>query len=181
MPAADPVEVLRTARMLFAAEEVAAALDTMAAAIAARLGGQRLVLLAMMHGGVFAATELAKRLPFPFEFDYVHATRYRQALAGGDLEWRVPPTPALRGRAVLIVDDVLDRGITLAALIGRLEQLGVASLHSAVLIRKHLREPVARPAVDFVGLETDDHYLFGCGMDYRGFWRGLPEVYGVEP
>lgn len=181
MPPNDPREVLRTAKRLFAAEQVAAALDAMAAAISAQLGEQRLVLLAMMHGGVFTATELAKRLRFPFEFDYVHATRYGKALSGGELEWRVPPPPALKSRAVLIVDDVLDRGITLAALIGRLEQLGVASLHSAVLIRKHFREPVPRPAVDFVGLETDDHYLFGCGMDYRGFWRGLPDVYGVEP
>jgi hypoxanthine phosphoribosyltransferase len=181
MSEADPVEVLRAAKRLFTTADVAAALDRMAAAITARLRGERLVLLAMMHGGVFAATELAKRLRFPFEFDYVHATRYGQALAGGALEWRVPPTPALHGRAVLIIDDVLDRGITLAALIARLEQLDVASLHTAVLIRKHLREPLERPAVDFVGLETDDHYLFGCGMDYRGFWRGLPEIYGVEP
>ena len=175
----DPIAVLETATVVFTAEQVVRALDRMAAEIGAGLGGRRPIVLAVMNGGVFTATELCKRLAMPFEFDYVHATRYGRSVTGRDIEWRVPPATALQARAVLVVDDVLDHGITLAALIERLAAIRVASLHTAVLVRKNLPEPVARPAVDFVGLEADDRYLFGCGMDYKGFWRGLPAIYGV--
>lgn len=177
----DPVAVLNAATILFTSDRVAAALDQMAAHISTRFEGQRPVIVAVMHGGVFAAMEIAKRLQIPFEFDYVHATRYGESMTGRDIEWRAPPTSALRNRTVLLVDDVLDRGITLAALIDRLEQVGVTNLHTAVLVRKNLQPQPARPTVDFVGLETGDRYLFGCGMDYKGFWRGLPAIYGVEP
>ena len=176
----DPVAVLNAATVLFTAAQVDAALDRMAEQIAARLASVEPVVLAVMNGGMFTAAEICKRLRIPFEFDYVHATRYGQSTTGRDIDWRVPPPASLRGRAVLVVDDVLDRGVTLAALIERLNAVGVGRLNTAVLIRKHFDPPVMRPDVDFVGLETGDHYLFGRGMDYMGFWRGLPEIYGVD-
>ena len=176
----DPLAVLDAATVLFTAGEVDAALDRMAAQITARLAGVEPVIVAVMNGGLFTAAELCKRLRMPFEFDYVHATRYGQSTTGRSLEWRVPPPATLRERAVLVVDDVLDRGVTLSVLIERLNAIGVGQLSTAVLIRKHFDPSPARPAVDFVGLETGDRYLFGRGMDYKGFWRGLPEIYGVD-
>ena len=181
MVAPEPVAVLNAATVEFTTAQVDAALDRMAEQITTRLAGVVPVVLAVMNGGMFTAADLCKRLRIPFEFDYVHATRYGQSTTGRSVEWRVAPDPSLRGRAVLVVDDVLDRGVTLAALVEQLSAIGVAHLSTAVLIRKHFEPPVARPAVDFVGLETGDRYLFGRGMDYKGFWRGLPEIYGIDP
>src|SRR5690606_14166675 len=117
---------------------------------------------------------------FPYEFAYVHATRYGNTLKGGLLEWHVEPRPELEGRSVLVVDDILDAGVTLAALERALEERRVAAVYKAVFAVKSLRRPVERPAVDFAGAEVADVYVFGCGMDYRGYWRGVPELLAVS-
>jgi hypoxanthine phosphoribosyltransferase len=148
----------------------------------AELRGTNPVVLAVMRGGAYTAVELSRRLRFPHEFDYVHVTRYRDGTRGAAIEWRVPPSASLAGRTVLIVDDILDRGRTLAALQRALAKLGVARQLTAVLVVKRLRRSIARPAVDFAGLVVDDRFVFGCGMDYRGYWRELPAIYALaEP
>lgn len=150
----------------------------MAQKLAPRLASANPVVLAVMHGGAFAALELCKRFPFPHEFDYVHVTRYRGAMRGGDLEWRVRPRAALAGRTVLVVDDILDRGNTLRALDIELKRLGVRERLTAVLVVKRLARRT-RPRVTVAGLAVDDVYVFGSGMDYRGYWRGLAGIYAV--
>jgi hypoxanthine phosphoribosyltransferase len=137
--------------------------------------------LAVMHGGVYAAVELSRRLRFPHEFEYVHVTRYASGTKGGAIEWRVRPSKKLAGRTVLIVDDVLDRGHTLRALHAELKRVGVAKQQTAVLVVKRVASARKRPKVDYVGVEVDDLYVFGCGMDYRGYWRGLPALYALDP
>jgi hypoxanthine phosphoribosyltransferase len=133
-----------------------------------------------MHGGAFAALELCKRFRFAHEFDYVHVTRYRGATRGADLEWRVRPSKALAGRTVLVVDDILDHGTTLRALRDELERLGVREQMSAVLVVKRLARKRSRPRVTASGLAVDDVYVFGSGMDYRGYWRTLGGIYAVQ-
>lgn len=151
----------------------------MARDLAPRLAGKNPVVLAVMHGGAFAALELSKRFRFPHEFDYVHVTRYRGRERGGALEWRVRPSAALAGRTVLVVDDILDRGHTLRALAAELRRIGVAEQLTAVLVAKRHAGPKRAPAVDAVGVEVDDVYVFGCGMDYRGHWRGLAAIHAL--
>jgi hypoxanthine phosphoribosyltransferase len=180
-PDRDALAARRTARRLCSAREIARALQRMADAITADLAGTDPVVLAVMHGGAFAAVELSKRLRFPYAFDFVHVTRYASGTRGGDVEWRVRPSAALKGRTVLVVDDVLDRGHTLRALGAELKRIGVARQRTAVLVVKRVAGGRARPKVDYVGVEVDDVYVFGCGMDYRGHWRGLPALYGLDP
>jgi hypoxanthine phosphoribosyltransferase len=177
----DPLAVRRRARELVSPVEIESALDRLGDEITAALRAACPVVLAVMHGGVFAATALARRLDFPCEFDYVHLSRYHDTLEGGRIVWHVRPRAALRNRHVLIVDDILDRGQTLTALQAELNALGVASLRAAVLVAKALTVPCARPAVDFVGVHVPDNYVFGCGMDYEGYWRGLPGIYTTDP
>jgi hypoxanthine phosphoribosyltransferase len=178
--AREALEVRADARELASADAVGAALDRLAIELTAAVGDACPVLVAVMQGGVFTATELARRLDFPHEFDYVHLTRYGAALAGGEVEWLVRPRASLRGRDVVIVDDIHDRGDTIAALQAELAKLGVARQFTAVLVEKDLAQPRPRSAVDFVGLRIEDRYVFGCGMDYKGFWRGLPALYAVD-
>jgi hypoxanthine phosphoribosyltransferase len=171
--------VRRTARRLFSPRQVADALDRMAAQLKPRLRNANPVVLAVMHGGAYVALELCKRFQFPHEFDYVHVTRYRSETRGGRVTWRVRPRKELAGRTVLVVDDILDHGRTLRALHAELKRIGVGEQLSAVLVTKRLPS-MKRPAVAASGLAVDDVYVFGSGMDYRGYWRGLGGVYAVE-
>jgi hypoxanthine phosphoribosyltransferase len=172
--------VLRGARLLVSANEVEAALERMAGEISADLAQRHPVVVAVMNGGAFTAVKLCRHFSFAYEFDYVHATRYRGSTSGGALEWRVRPSVALAGRTVLLVDDVLDKGETLTALHRELTDLGVSEVLTAVLVSKRLPDRLHRPRVDYSAIETDDVYLFGCGMDYAGHWRGLPALYASE-
>ena len=169
----------RAARRLYSARDVARALDRMAANLTPRLEHSNPVVLAVMHGGAFAALELSKRFEFPHEFDYVHVTRYRGGTRGRELTWRVRPSKALADRTVLVVDDILDHGKTLRALEAELDRVGVKERFSAVLVVKELRRKRTRPRVVVSGLTVGDLYVFGSGMDYHGYWRGLSGIHAV--
>lgn len=168
----------RSARRLYSARDVARALDRMAARLAPRLEHADPVVLAVMHGGAFAALELCKRFRFPHEFDYVHVTRYRGGTRGGSVSWRVRPRKELKGRTVVVVDDILDHGKTLRALDAELGRIGVAKLFRAVLVVKR-RARRARGRITVAGLTVGDAYVFGSGMDYRGYWRQLGGIHAV--
>lgn len=157
------------------AEEVQAAIRRMAGEILARFAERYPMVLAVMGGAVVFAGQLLPLLRMPLDFDYIHATRYGAATNARGIEWRVAPPEGVKGRAVLVLDDILDGGQTMGAIRDRLLQLGAASFHCAVLVEKILdaKKPLQ---ADFVGLKIPDRFVFGCGMDAKGFWRNLPEI-----
>jgi len=160
---------------------VEAALDRMAEAITTRLADRNPLVYAVMNGGLILAGRILPRLPFPLEVAYLHATRYGHALQGTLLDWRVRPTQDLRGRTVLVLDDILDEGHTLKAIIEHLKEEGAAEVLSAVLVHKlHDRKATPGMRADFSGLDIADRFLFGCGMDYKGYWRNAPGIYAVK-
>lgn len=159
---------------------VDAALDRMAAAIDARLGGQPCLALAVLQGGMVPAGQLLPRLRTPVELDSVHVTRYRNTTQGGELEWLARPRARLAGRRVLLIDDILDEGHSLAAVAAWCREQGAVDVTIAVLVdKRHARK---HPGVraDVVGLEVDDRYVFGYGMDYRGWHRNAPGIFALE-
>ncbi len=161
---------------------VAAAYDAMANAISNDLAELNPLVYCVMNGGLITAGALVSRLDFPLEVAYLHATRYGLQLQGTLLDWRVRPTQDLRGRHVLVVDDILDEGHTLAAIVDHLRGEGPASVRTAVLVDKlHERKAYAGMRADYTGLNVEDRYLFGCGMDYKGYWRNLPGIYALNP
>ena len=176
--AAEAWAVYRAAECLHDEPTVRAAVDRLAGEVTAALGGRNPLLLCPMTGGVVLAGHLLPQLDFPLEFDYIHATRYAGALQGGQLTWKVTPTADLAGRHVLVVDDVLDRGITLAALVDFCHREGAASVLTLVLVDKRCQRKADIEA-NFVGLTTPDRYLFGWGMDYKGYLRNVPGIYAV--
>ena len=175
----EALAIRRDARQLFTSAEVSLAIEGMARELAPRLADRNPVIVTVMRGGAFTAAELCRHFDFPYEVDYVHPTRYGEVIEGAELHWRVRPAPTLSGRVVLVIDDILDRGLTLSAINSELERIGVAQQLTAVLVVKRLASPVSRPSVDVVGLEVDDVYVFGSGMDYKGYWRGLPGLYAL--
>lgn len=175
-------EVYEKSTLLFTHNEVEAALDRMALNIQEKLHDKNPVILCVMVGGLVPMGNLLPRLDFPLEVDYVHATRYRGDIRGHDLVWKVRPSAHLEGRSVLVVDDILDGGITLAAIIEEIKAMGAKEVYSAVLVDKqHTRLPEGLPEADFVGLTVDDHYIFGFGMDYNEYLRNAPGIYVVDP
>lgn len=167
--------------LLFGQSEVEAAIDRMAHAITEQLMEADPVIFAVMNGGLVIAGQLLTRLNFPLEASYLHATRYRNTTSGHELEWKVPPMVAFKDRPVLIIDDILDEGHTLAAIIDYCRAEGASSVQSAVLIDKlHDRKARTDLKADYVGLEIEDRYVFGYGMDYQGYWRNAPGIFAVK-
>lgn len=171
--------ILRDADQLFDEAAVQGTIDRLGKEISAGLKDRFPLVLAVMGGSVFFAGHLLPRLHFPLEFDYVHASRYGQATSGGEIVWTVSPRENVTHRTVLILDDILDGGDTLAAIRDRVLGLGAQACLSAVLADKDIGR--AKPIVpDFVGLSLPNRYVFGCGMDVSGAWRNLPAIYAVK-
>lgn len=166
---------LEQSELVASADEVQGALRRVAEEIAARLGGDYPLVLAVMGGAVVFAGQLLPLLRFPLDFDYIHVSRYGKETRGAAIDWRVAPPAGVSGRTVLVVDDILDGGQTMAAIRDRLLGLGAKAFHCAVLVDKVLgrEKPIH---ADFVGLRIPDRFVFGCGMDAKGFWRNLPEI-----
>ncbi len=174
--------VYENSTLLFTTDEIEAALDRMAVQIHEKLNDKNPVIICVMVGGLVPMGNLLPRLDFPLEVDYVHATRYRGEITGGELHWKVRPGVNLTGRTVLVVDDILDGGVTLAAILAEVKSLGAAEVYSAVLVDKHhKRVENGLLHADFVGLEIDDHYIFGYGMDYNEYLRNAPGIFVVAP
>jgi len=167
------------AELLHGATEIELTLDQLARQITDAMADRFPIALCVMGGAVVFAGKLLPRLGFPLEFDYLHATRYRDGTQGGEIEWSVLPRKNLQGRNILLMDDILDEGHTLAAAKARLLELGAADVKIAVLADKHIGRP--KPiAADFVGLHLPDRYVFGMGMDAYGLWRNLPAIYAFK-
>ncbi|MBI4755258.1 MAG: hypoxanthine-guanine phosphoribosyltransferase [Betaproteobacteria bacterium] len=183
MPTDTPVacarQVLEQAELLCSAAEVTATVARVAGEICEALSDKYPLVLSVMGGAVVFSGQLLPRLGFPLEFDYVHVTRYGVNTAGGSIRWIAEPTAPVAGRHVLVLDDILDEGITLAAIRRRMLELGAVSCHTAVFADKDIGQdkPIA---ADFVGLRLPNRYVFGFGMDVRGLWRNLPAIYALK-
>ncbi len=177
--AKQAMTVYRNAKRLYAQEEVEAAMDHMGVEITHRMMDSNPIALCVMNGGLVPAGQLLTRLDFALQVDYIHATRYRGKRSGGNLHWVQRHNECLKGRTLLIIDDILDEGITLAAIVDACRQQGAEEVLSAVLVEKqHDRSNGFR--ADFVGLKAEDKYLFGYGMDYKGYLRNAPGIFAVS-
>jgi hypoxanthine phosphoribosyltransferase len=164
---------------LFGAEEVRAAVARMAGDISARLKDEFPVVLSVMGGAAIFTGQLLPLLQFPLEFGAIEVTRYNNDIQGREITWRLPPRDNVRGRTVLVVDDILDEGITLAAIHKRLHEMGASRVMSAVFADKDIGR--AKPvAADFIGVTVPNRYVFGFGMDAYGRWRNLPSIYALK-
>jgi hypoxanthine phosphoribosyltransferase len=171
--------VLQEADVVCTEEQVRQALKRLASEIEARLRERNPLVLCVMGGSVVFTGQLLPLLHFPLQFDYLHATRYDGATRGGEIAWKVTPRHPVAGRVVLVLDDILDEGTTLAAICKRLLDEGAAEVLSAVFADKDIgRSKPIQP--DFVGVRLPDRYVFGFGMDVEEAWRNLPAIYAVK-
>ena len=172
-------QLLETADVVCPAAEISRALERLAREIAAALSDCFPLVLCVMRGGVVFAGQLLPRLRFPLELDYLEVTRYGNSTRGGEIAWKVLPGTPVTGRVVLVLDDVLDEGSTLAAIKDKLAANGASRVLCAVLSEKGAGRPKPVKA-DFAGVLLPDRYVFGFGMDVHGAWRNLPEIYALK-
>ena len=176
--AAEAASAMQTAELLHDPAAVAGAVERMAAAIARDTAGQDPILMCVMNGGLVLTGMLMPRLAFPLRVDYLHATRYRERTFGTELHWRKHHELPLADQVVIIVDDILDAGHTLEAIVDYCRAQGAARVLTAVLVEK-LRPRAVQLRPDYLGLEVPDRYVFGCGMDYKGYWRNAAGIYAM--
>jgi len=171
--------MLERADIVCTSEEVQAAVARVAREIEAKLAHEFPVVLSVMGGAAVFTGQLLPKLQFPLEFGAIEVTRYDNQTQGRDISWRLPPRDNVRDRTVLVVDDILDEGITLAAIRKKLVEMGAKKVYAAVFADKQIgREKPAH--AEFVGVTVPNRYVFGFGMDAYGLWRNLPEIYALK-
>jgi hypoxanthine phosphoribosyltransferase len=172
-------ELLQQARVVHSAEVVNAAVTRLAGEINRSLREANPLVICVMRGALVFAGQLLPQLDFPLQLDVMDATRYGEATRGAALSLRMMPAAQVAGRTVLLVDDILDEGVTLAALRAKLLELGALRVLTAVFAVKQTNR--AKPlAADFFGVTVPDAYVFGFGMDVHGYWRNLPVIYALQ-
>lgn len=174
---ADIVKIQSDAVCLHDAAAIQTILDHLAVEISTAVAGSLPIILCIMNGGIIMTGHLLTRLTFPLEIDYLQATRYQGKTQGTEVAWLCKPRLSLEGRTVLVVDDILDEGHTLAAVLGYCRKSGAERVLSTVLVKKRHDRLADGVTADFIGLEVEDCYVFGFGMDYKGYLRNLNGIY----
>ena len=138
------------------------------------------LVLGVMGGAVVFVGQVLPQLQFPLEFDYIHVTRYGDDDQGGKVVWKVIPRANVEGRTIIVLDDILDEGETLAHVKQRLLDMGAAEVILAVFADKAIgtKKPVQ---ADIVGLVIPNRFVVGFGMDAYGYWRNLPGLWAIKP
>ena len=158
------------------------AIAAMAVRIRNDYAGDMPLYLTVMQGGLPFAGQLALEIGargLDLEFDYLHASRYRSGTTGGELAWKHRPATPLRGRRVLLVDDIVDEGHTLAAVRAWCIGEGARDVRIATLAVKQHGRCVPGLCADYAGVDVPDRYVFGYGMDYHEQGRNLPVIYAL--
>lgn len=168
------------ARLIVARSEVDAAFGRLAAAIQPLVDRDPCVLMGVLLGGLLPLARLASQLNGDFILDTCRVGRYGDAFRGGIPQWLAQPRADLRDRHVIVVDDIYDEGVTLEFLARYCQESGARHVTTAVLVRKRHARALAGVQPDLVGLEVGDEFVFGCGMDYQGRWRHLPDIWAVD-
>jgi len=179
----NPTEIIQVqaeADLIYSYKEVEAAIKKMSQEITAVLADKNPVILCLMIGGIIPTGKLLPLLNFPLQVEYVHVSRYRGATSGGALHWIRKPTISLQDRHILIVDDILDEGTTLMAIVEECKNNQAKTIHTAVLADKQLDKERSFKKADFTGVTVPDRYVFGYGMDYKEYLRNAPGIYAVK-
>jgi len=170
--------VLDEAELIFSMEDIDHALEKIAKQLEQDYADSNPLLLCVMNGSVMTTGHLLPKLNFPLELDYIHATRYGDKIVGEELNWLAKPNTSLAGRDVILVEDIFDHGVTLKALREYCQQAGAKSVACAVLTDKqHDEKSCEQP--EYIGLDLPNRYVFGFGMDYKGYLRNAPGIYAV--
>lgn len=179
MSTTNPHQYIKDADLLFSEHEVSLAISSLAATLNSDFKNDLPILLSVMTGATVFSGQLLPKLTFPLKLDYVHATRYQGGVEGRDISWVVKPSLGIKDKNILVLDDILDEGFTLKAIVDACYDLGAKQVKVAVMVEKELNKNKPIKA-DYFCLKVPNRYVFGCGMDVYGWWRNLPAIYALK-
>lgn len=169
-----------TPEVLISEAAIARRVDELAREISADYAGKdELLLVGVLRGAFVFLADLTRRLTVPHRVDFIALSRYEDGAAGGEVRLVMDLRAPVAGRHVLVVEDIVDSGHTLAYLVRTLRARGLDSLKTCVLTRKPGRLEVDVP-LDYVGFDIPDRWVVGYGLDYGDRWRTLPYI-GLVP
>jgi hypoxanthine phosphoribosyltransferase len=166
----------RPIQVMISPEEIQKRVDEVAAEITRVYGDEPITIVGVLTGCLVFLSDLIRRLEMPLRIALIQASSYRgTATTAGTLKVQDDLLPDLRGRHLLILDDILDTGQTLHFMVEHMNRLGAASVRVAVLLRKVGRQRVPLEP-DFFGFEIPDAFVIGYGLDYDDEYRNLPYI-----
>ncbi len=171
--------IFDSADLLYSLSDIDQALDRLAKELTKQYAHSNPIILCVMNGSVVVTGNLLPKLNFPLELDYIHASRYGEKTVGSALNWLHKPVTKLANRDVILVEDIFDEGVTMLALRKYCRQAGAKSVRCVTLVDKNHDNKVD-DLPEFIGLTVPDRYVFGFGMDYKGYWRNAPGIYAVN-
>ena len=168
-------------KILLDEERIVAGIDRVAAEITERFRGEKYTVVAVLKGSCVFASDLIRRIPIPLELAFVSASSYGDGTESGELSLNFFPTDQeVRGRRLLLVDDILDTGRTMHSLVQAFRARGAGDVCSCVFLDKPARRSVEYEA-DFRCFQVEDSFVVGYGLDYAGEYRNLPYVGALRP
>lgn len=172
--------VQEKAKLVISKEQLDAVVNKLAQEVTQALQSKNPIIMTLMKGGLFTTSELCLCLNFPLQMDYIHATRYEGNVTGASVKWRKEPCMNLKGRVVLLIDDILDGGLTLAQTQKYCKEKGASEVYTLALLDKpEARLPGGLEKADFTGLNIPNEYVFGYGLDYHDYLRNVAGIYAV--
>ena len=163
-------------RVLITTEQIQQRLTELAQEIAPEFRDRPLTIVGVLTGSLMFVADLVRRLEMPLRIGLIQASSYRgKATTAGQLHIDPDILADVRGRHVLLLDDILDTGQTLKHLVQHLHDQGALSVKVGVLLRKVGRQ-VHQVRVDFVGFEIPDEFVVGYGLDFNDEYRQLPYI-----
>lgn len=174
------IQVLdRTFELYLSYEQLRERISAVAASIRADLEGDNPLFIVMLNGAYMFAAELMRDLDFPAELSFVKMSSYQGTGSTGEVAQLIGLRERVAGREVVIVEDIVESGLTMKVMTGMLERRGATSVRIATLFSKpRLMKYDIHP--DYVGLEIDDDFIVGFGLDYNGYGRNLKDIYKLK-
>ena len=172
-------ELISKSSVIYSEIEIKIVIQNIADQVNQTIKTDDLYVLCVMNGALIFAGQLLPRLEKNIQYSYIHATRYAASLTGGPIHWLVKPSKDIEGKTVLILDDILDEGITLREIVTTCEAMKAKVIYTAVLFDKDIvKEKSYIP--NFIGLKVPNRFVFGYGLDCKGLGRNLPHLYALN-
>ena len=171
--------ILKKSSVLYSNREIHLANKNIAEEINRDIKSDALYVLTVMNGGFYFSAHLIPLLKHNIYHDYIHATRYGNKEYGGLLRWIREPEDIIKGKNILIIDDILDEGITLSEIISKCKKMGAKNIFYTALFNKLIdKEKSLFPSYHV--LNVPNKFVFGFGLDYQGFGRSLPDLHIIN-
>ena len=173
----SPKTILNNSKKIISNEECMSSIKKISNELTSELCNKFPIVITVMNGALIFSGNLIPLLKFPLQCDYIHATRYNDSTLGKDtVVFKSKPTIDLTNRTILILDDILDEGITMKCINEFIAEQGAKEIINCFLFKKDISRKIQFSNI-YYGIKVPNKYIFGMGMDVKGLWRNMLDIY----